>query len=206
MMFDKFSKPNKKLHNIWTKEEIEKIVNNLSDNTDTETRDKAIALLAIRLGIRFIDIKNLKFDNINWAENKICFTQSKTNKYVELPLPEQVGLAIINYIKNARPKSKTKYIFITHDYYHEKLSDSFNIHKYLIDAYEKANVEYLNKDRKGIHLFRHTLASNMLENGIPLDIISSTLGHANSDSSKDYLMISNNLLEKCCLDIPEVVK
>ena len=149
---------------VWTKEEVNKIACNLSEDNSVEIRNKAIVLLAIRLGIRFIDIKNLKFSNIDWTKNKICFIQRKTNKYIELPLPEEVGLALINYIKNARPKSKIKYIFITHNHYRKQLSDSFNCNKYLNKIYEKAEVDYLSKNRKGIHLFRHTLASNMLEN------------------------------------------
>ena len=206
ILFDKFNVSHKKLPVVWTKEEIENIDNNLMNSTPIEKRNKAITLLAIRLGIRFIDIKNLCFDNINWNNNKICFIQRKTSKYLELPLPEDVGIAILDYVKTGRPKSKDKHIFLTHNQYIEPLSDGFNIDDYLIETYKRANIDYKNKLKKGLHTFRHTLASNMLESGIPLDIISSTLGHSNTNSTKVYLGIGYNLLKECCLDIPEVLQ
>lgn len=203
LLLDKIKTPIKKLPTTWNKEELKKIVDNLDDSTGINSRNKAMALIAIRLGIRFIDIKNLKFENINWKENKICFTQIKTNKYLEVPLIEDVGNAIINYVNNYRPKSDLPYIFITHDSYVKKLSDQFSIREYLIDTYKKAKIDYLSKNKKGIHSFRHALASNMLSSGIPLSIISSTLGHSNTNSTKVYFSISYDLLRKCCLDVPE---
>ena len=162
-----------------------------------------MALLTIRLGIRFIDVKNLKFENIDWKDNKIKFIQRKTNAYIELPLSDEIGKAIIKYIKKARPKTKEKYIFVSHDEYVNQLSDSFNIRDYLMDAYKKSGVDYLSKTNKGIHTFRHALATNMLKSGTPLDIISSTLGHLNTNSSKVYIGLDDDLLKSCCLDLKE---
>ena len=113
-----------------------------------------------------------------------------------------MGDAIIEYIKNARPKSDSRYIFITHDEYLTKLSNGFNIRKYLIKTYKISKVDYLSKEKKGIHTFRHALASNMLKKGIPLNIISSTLGHANSNSTKTYLRVDIDKLKECCLEVP----
>lgn len=204
LLIDKMQSPNKKLPETWNKEEIEKIVNSLSESNAIDIRNKAMALLTIRLGIRFIDVKNLKFENIDWEKNVIKFVQRKTNSYIKLPLPEEVGKAIINYIKNSRPNTKEKFIFVSHDQYVRQLSDGFNISDYLIETYKKAGVDYLSKTNKGIHTFRHALATNMLKSGIPLDIISSTLGHSNNNSSKVYISIDDDLLKSCCLSLAEV--
>ena len=185
---------------IWEPEKLEKIVNNLADESDVEKRNKAIVLLAIRLGIRFIDIKNLQFSNIDWENNTITFVQHKTKVEIQLPLFEDVGIAIINYIQNGRPKTESKYIFVTHDDKASKLSDTANVEKYLIKTYQKANIDYLSKARKGIHTFRHTLASSMLKANIPMEIIASTLGHVNIESTKNYLKIDTNSLKKCFLE------
>ena len=90
-----------------------------------------MVLLAIRLGIRSIDIKNLTFSNINWKENTITFVQQKTKVETTLPLLEDVGQAIIDYIKNGRPKVKNKNIFVTHDENGSNITDSMNLTKYL---------------------------------------------------------------------------
>lgn len=200
---DKMKAPVKKIITTWTKDEVESIASSLSEDNDIEIRNKAMALLTIRLGIRFCDVKNLKFENIDWENNKLKFVQRKTNSYLELPLPEEIGNAIIKYIKNARPNTKEKYIFVSHDDRVCQLSDNFNIRKYLLKTYKNANVNYESKENKGIHTFRHALATNMLKSGTPLDIISSVLGHLNENSSKVYISVDNELLKSCCLELED---
>lgn len=151
----------KTLPTIWQKDEIEKIAKNLINDTPINKRNKAMVLLAIRLGIRSIDIKNLTFSNINWKENTITFVQQKTKVETTLPLLEDVGQAIIDYIKNGRPKVKNKNIFVTHDENGSNITDSMNLTKYLKSVYEKSNINFKSKERKGMHNFRHTLASQM---------------------------------------------
>lgn len=202
-LIDKLQVNIKKLPVTWSQDEIEKIVENLPDNTDIEIRNKAMCLLTIRLGIRFIDVKNLQFENIDWNNNIIEFNQVKTGNYLKLPLPEEVGSAIIRYIKEARPNSLEKYIFISHNETVSKLSDSFNIREYLFEAYIKAGINYLSKTNKGIHNFRHALATNMLKNDVPLDIISSILGHEGINSAKTYISLNDKLLEECCIDLED---
>ena len=203
-LIDKLQKDTKKLPITWNQEEIEKIVDALADSTDIEIRNKAMCLLTIRLGIRFIDVKNLKFENIDWQNNLIKFNQVKTNIYLELPLPEEVGRAIIRYIKEARPESTEKYIFITHDNKLSKLSDDYILKKYLLDAYKKSGVNYLSKSNKGIHNFRHALATNMLKNEVPTDIISSILGHVDRNSIRTYISLDDDLLRECCIDVEDL--
>lgn len=193
---------NKNIPKVWTEDDIKKIINNLRSNTPVEKRNKAMVLLAIRLGIRLGDIKNLKFNNINWINNKISFIQNKTLVEISLPLTEEVGNAIIDYIKNGRPKTRSNYIFITHDEKKTKLSSSANIRDYLIETYNLAGVSYNPNERKGMHAFRHSLASNMLKQNIPLNIISSTLGHVNENSTRVYLKVDDTKLIDCCLEVP----
>lgn len=189
-----------KMLTVWSNEEIQKIVNSLSNDNPIEKRNKAIVLLAIRLGIRFIDIKNLEFSNIDWKNNTITFVQHKTKVEIQLPLFEDVGNAIIDYIENGRPKTSLKYIFVTHDEKVDKLNDNTNINSYLIKTYQKANINYLSKTIKGIHTFRHTLASSMLKANIPIEIISSVLGHVNNESTKHYIKIDTDSLKTCYLE------
>ena len=64
-------------------------------------------------GLRISDIKNLKFENIDWKNNIINYTQQKTKETNELPLTNEIGESLIDYINNERPKCESKYIFIT---------------------------------------------------------------------------------------------
>lgn len=74
-------------------------------------RDYAILLLAARLGLRASDIRNLKESDISWETNEIRITQVKTRNPLVLPLPRDVGWAIIDYYKNARPQNDVPELF-----------------------------------------------------------------------------------------------
>ncbi|MCS2388604.1 tyrosine-type recombinase/integrase [Bacteroides thetaiotaomicron] len=76
-------------------------------------RNYAMILLSTRLCMRGSDIVNLEFSNINWDDGYITFMQVKTGIPQSLPIQEEVGIALIDYIKNARPLCNTRKLFIT---------------------------------------------------------------------------------------------
>ena len=94
-----------KLPDKFTAEEIAKIIDAIDTNNPLGKRDYAIVLTAVRLGLRNCDVTTLKFSSIDWNKKEIHLIQQKTGVPLTLPLPEDVGWAIINYIKNGRPKS-----------------------------------------------------------------------------------------------------
>ena len=192
---------NKKIPVVFEENQIQSIITALPNTSPIEKRNKAIVLISIRLGMRIGDVLNLKFENINWIQNEISFIQEKTKIMNQLPLTEEVGNAIIDYVKNGRPKTTLRYIFVTHDEKITKITGSSILNKYLTKVYKISNI---NKDiKKGTHIFRRSLASELLKNESSLKIISSTLGHVNQSSAKNYLKIDNDKLKVCCLEVPE---
>ena len=95
---------------VFTEDETEKILSSFDRENPMGKRNYAIFLLAARMGLRSCDIKALEFSFINWTEKTISFAQKKTKKYLTLPLPDDVGWAIIDYLKNGRPISDSKYV------------------------------------------------------------------------------------------------
>lgn len=82
-----------------------------------ELRDTAIVMLGLRMGIRGIDIVNLKLDNFDWKNKTVSFIQRKNRKAITLPLPTDVGNSVYKYISSGRPESATSgngYVFIRH--------------------------------------------------------------------------------------------
>lgn len=193
-----------KLPTVFSTEDVSKIVNYMKthNNTNIQKRNHAMLILAIRYGMRISDIKNLKFENINWEENYIGFNQVKTGNYMKLPLTNEVGNFIIDYIKNSRPSSLENYIFLRYTFPHIKISGQNNIREYIIKICQKLNIDLSNKEKIGIHCFRSTLASNMLKNEIPVNIISQILGHENTDTTSVYIRIDENRLKDCFLELP----
>ena len=183
---------------VFSEDEVEKILSSFDRENPIDKRNYAIFLLAARMGIRSCDIKALEFSFINWTEKIISFTQKKTQKYLILPLPDDVGWAIIDYLKNGRPISDSKYIFIQHTPPYGQYSDLRNV---LVKQMRKAGIETPANKRIGMHCFRHSLATTMLENGVPLPVISQTLGHADISSTEVYLRINISQLRLCALEV-----
>ena len=183
---------------VFTEDEIEKILSSFDRENPRGKRNYAIFLLAARMGLRSCDIKALEFSFINWTEKTLAFTQKKTKKYLTLPLPDDVGWAIIDYLKNGRPISDSKYVFIQHKPPYGQYTDLRNV---LVKQMRKAGIETPANKRIGMHCFRHSLATTMLENGVSLPVISQTLGHADIASTEVYLRINVSQLKLCALEV-----
>lgn len=187
-----------RLPTVFTEDEIEKILSSFDRENPMGKRNYAIFLLAARMGLRSCDIKALEFSFINWTEKTLAFTQKKTKKYLTLPLPDDVGWAIIDYLKNGRPISDSKYVFIQHKPPYGQYTDLRNV---LVKQMRKAGIETPANKRIGMHCFRHSLATTMLENGVSLPVISQTLGHADIASTEVYLRINVSQLKLCALEV-----
>jgi len=87
----------------------------LEDQPDSlvDKRDKAVCLLALHVGLRSGDIRNLKFSDIDWEKGTVAIRQNKTNVPLYMPLDNETQNAIIDYVLNERRDCKTEYIFIT---------------------------------------------------------------------------------------------
>lgn len=179
-------------------EELKKIFKILESETKRNKKIKLILLLAIKYGLRIGDIKNLKFENIDWKNMRINIVLSKTKKESSYPMLPDVYSALVDYIKNSRPESKEKNIIVRDDGTLYGLS--FNFHNDLTTLFEKAGINYRNKKR-GIHSMRHTLASRLLKENIPLPIISKVLEHSNKATTTIYTKVDENKLKECCLSL-----
>jgi integrase len=154
-----FSK-REKLPSVYNADEIKRIEDAVGQSSSVGKRDYAILLLATRLGLRSSDIAELTFGNLDWGQNIICLTQSKTKKVIELPLLADVGEAIINYLKYGRPVSDLQQVFLT------ACAPYRPINRLVINGAVSRTIIASGVDitgRKfGPHAMRHTLASQLL--------------------------------------------
>lgn len=190
---------------VWTHEELKQLIGAIDRGSPKGRRDYAIILIACRLGLRCTDIKNLCFENFNWAEKKLCFTQSKTGQPIELPLVPDVGWAVIDYLKYGRPKVDSSRIFVRHMAPFLPFAEGDHLDQ-LIRAYMvKAHIPMRGKHR-GMHSLRHTMASVLLEKDTPLPVISDIIGHLDTNSTAIYLKADMERLAECPLDFEEVIR
>ncbi len=180
-----------------TQEEEKTLVNQLPNESK---RDQAIILLALRLGLRQVDIINLKFSEIDWLNDRIVLIQKKTGRPLVLPLLNDVGNTIMDYIITERSKVRNDYpyIFLRQQAPHKKLSSTYAINKAMLT---KTNLQLKHGKKLGIHLYRHTIAYRLLENNVPLQVITDVLGHSNSEADKPYLSLNESMMKSCALDL-----
>ena len=190
---------------VWTHEELKQLVGAIDRESPKGRRDYAIILIACRLGLLCTDIKNLCFENFNWTEKKICFTQSKTGQPMELPLVPDVGCAVIDYLKYGRPKVDSSRIFVRHMAPFLPFAEGDHLDQLIRTYMVKAHIPMRGKHR-GMHSLRHTMASVLLEKDTPLPVISDIIGHLDTNSTAVYLKVDMERLAECPLDFEEVIR
>jgi site-specific recombinase XerD len=188
----------------WETENVKKLLNSIDRGHPKGKRDYAILLIVTRLGLRVSDIRSLELSSLNWSRNSICLTIQKTKKVIELPLLDDIGWAIIDYLKNGRPKTKCTRVFVRHRAPYDAVGENENFYRELHRYMQVAAITPPVGMHCGLHSLRSTLARKMLETGAPLPVISETLGHTNINTTSIYLKIDLDGLKKCPLDPEEV--
>lgn len=189
---------------VWDQELVVRLLSAVDRSSAKGKRDYAILLLACRLGLRAGDIRTLKLDALRWAESAIEITQSKTATPLRLPLTNEVGEALIDYLKSGRPQTTYREVFL-------KVIPPFdpfpeNSHLYQIVTYWRrlAGITFRSPQRRGIHSLRHTLATRLLEKGIPFTTIAEIMGHTSLESTRIYAKADVEALRGVALDPEEV--
>lgn len=190
------------LPSTYTDEEIKRILNAIDRSSASGKRDYAMILMLVCLGMRAGDVVSLQFSEINWEESTINITTNKNGKNLQFPLFNDIGNAIIDWLRNGRRKSDLPYIFLPiKGYIHPITSGCLNaaLNKYIT----KAGINIAGR-RHGTHSMRHSLATRMITNGEGLPVISEILGHGDTQVTTVYTSIDIESLRKCCLEIPPV--
>jgi len=163
-------------------------------------RDKAIILLALRTGLRAVDIVRMRLSDIDWVNDAISITQAKTKIAFKIPLTADVGNVLSDYILNERPKTDNPCVFLRLCGPFRPLTDHSACYGLVRKAFRHAGIR-LGGERKGIHIMRHSLASRMLSKGVAVTTISSMLGHSNKSSTDVYLQTDEARMRACALGI-----
>jgi len=185
-------------HLAW--DEITKILDKIDRSTDAGKRNYAIILLAVRTGMRAIDIANLRLKDIDWRNGTIQVMQQKTGLPVILPLIKDAGEAIKEYILKARPVCELDYVFTKLHAPYAKISGGYSIAGMFKSYQAKAGIERKPKDGKGFHALRRSMGRHMASAGVPVTTIAQVLGQSTINATKQYISFDNDNLKNCALD------
>jgi len=191
------------LPDVLTDDDVERIVATVDRSTPVGRRDRAVLLLAARYGLRPCDIRQLTLDHIDWRQARIEIRQAKTGRPLVLPLLPDVADALSTYIRDGRPPSLSRAIFIRHRAPFEPFVAQNNLSTIMRAALHRAGLAD-RPGRRGLYLFRHTLATRLLAAGHPIKTIADVLGHASTDTTYGYARIELSNLRTVAIAEAEV--
>jgi integrase len=190
------------LVSAYSYEEIQRIIQEIDRNSTIGKRDYAIIMLTLNTGLRGIDVRKLKLQDIDWYENTLNIIQSKTGKSLKLPLKGCVCNALAEYILHARPKTTIQNIFVRNiapfDALNYTTALDAIIRRYCIKA--KISKEHL----RSFHSLRRSVGTWMAEEEVPIHTISQILGHADMNSSKPYLSFNQKQMYACAMGFEDI--
>ncbi|MHB8278258.1 MAG: tyrosine-type recombinase/integrase [Candidatus Humimicrobiaceae bacterium] len=167
-------------------EQVKRILEACDQETAIGQRNYAILLLLARLGLRAGEIVNMELEDINWESGEIM-VRGKSSREQKLPLPDEVGKAIAAYIRYCRPRCcSLRKVFICMKAPRHGFLSSASVCTIVRQSLKDAGIEM---DFKGAHLFRHTLAINMLSGGATIKEIGQILGHQLPAATEIYAKV-----------------
>jgi site-specific recombinase XerD len=177
---------------------VQRVLSRCDRRTAIGRRDYAILVLLARLGLRAGEVAALNLEDIDWEAGQLAI-RGKGGRSAQMPLPADAGEAIAAYLRNGRPRCSSRRVFIRAKAPLTGFASSVAICVVVEQALKKAGVE---SARKGAHLFRHTLACDLLRQGCSLDEIGELLRHQSPGTTAIYAKVDVTALHSLALPWP----
>lgn len=179
-------------------DQIQRVLDACDRETASGKRDYAILLLLARLGLRAGEVVALTLDDIDW-ETGVITVRGKGKRVTQMPSPVEVGAAIADYIRQTRPACSSRRVFIREKAPLVGFANSIAICSLVNRALKRARIE---SAYRGSHLFRHSLATEMLRQGASLPEIGDLLRHRRPDTTAIYAKVDLVSLRSIALPWP----
>ncbi|EJC82666.1 site-specific recombinase XerD [Rhizobium leguminosarum bv. trifolii WSM2297] len=178
-------------------------VQNVLDACDRTTamghRDYAVLMILAKLGLRASEVATLNLDDIDWQSGTIL-VHGKGRRQATMPLRHDVGTAIVAYIRHGRPASSCRRVFLRTLAPHVGFASGCAITMIAKQALERAGID--GYAHHGAHLFRHSLATDLLRSGASFAEIGQLLRHRSIDSTRIYAKLDIEKLRELSLPWP----
>lgn len=191
----------KVLPTVYTVEEIKKAEQVIDPSTETGRRDKAMILLATRMGMRAGDIAKLKKDEVDFFTGYLHFIQEKTLVPLTLQMPDEVIRALRTYLDNQKTVFQDDYVFHSMSAPYGRVTSG--IIRHAVKRYLTAAGIDISHRKHGPHAFRSSLASSMVNDGGSYETVRRILGHTNPDIIKHYARSDVENLRLCSIEPPQ---
>lgn len=183
--------------------QLQSVLDACDRTTSAGRRDYAILLLLARLGLRAHEVSKLSLDDIDWDSGVISVT-GKAGTQSVLPLPCDVGAAITDYLVNDRRSSASRQVFLRLETPKVGFPTATGIILVTTRALKRAGITGIANVRS--HVFRHTLATDMVRSGATLNEIGQILRHLSHDTTRIYAKVDLPRLRLLSLPWPEAAR
>lgn len=174
------------------------------DQSAIGRRDYAILMLLSTYGLRAGEITSLRLEDIDWKHSRLHVRHSKTGAHSTLPLLSEPGEAILDYLRDGRPETGHRELFIRSRAPYRAFARGSSLYTLISRRLAMAGVTPTGK--KGPHAFRHARAVTLLRAKVSLKLIGDVLGHRSTHSTGAYLKLATEDLRSVALEIPAEVR
>lgn len=184
-------------------EDVLRVLGAMPRDAATGRRDYAMLMMLATYGLRVGDVAALRLDDVHWRDAKIAFHMGKNGRRLALPLIDSVGDALVDYIQNDRPRCEHREVFLSlHSPSHPLSAD--RITQIAGAALERVGVK--RSPGMACHTFRHSLATQLVRQGVKLKTVGDCLGHDSSETTFVYTKLAVEDLRSVSLDPREVLR
>jgi site-specific recombinase XerD len=166
--------------------QLQQVFQSCDQSTATGRRDYAVLMLLSRLGLRANEVATLTLDDFDWRSGQFSI-QGKGGQRATMPLTPDVGAAIAAYLRDGRPVSDSRQVFLRAYAAHVGFPSATGIGDIARRAFKRAGVNGL--AHHGSHVFRHSLATELLRSGATLTQVSQVLRHKDHNTTRIYAKV-----------------
>jgi integrase len=177
--------------------EIDELLRSFDQPFASRRRAYAMVRCLIDLGLRTREVIKLRLEDINWHDGTISLVGTKTRRADTLPLPAATGQAIASYLREERPSTSNRALFVRHVAPYDTPIEQGTVKRAVVNAYRRCGWT-----RSGVHILRHSVASRLLRAGAPMKDIADVLRHRSLDTSAIYVKIDFTRLAAVALPWP----
>lgn len=163
-------------------------------------RDRAVLLLIATLGLCNKEVRCLALKDVRWLEGAIHLPWTKAARARAVPLPKKMGEALADYVLHERPALAVPQVFLRHKAPSGPFTTSGAVANIVRRHLKRAGIA---SAHRGAHLLRHSLATRLVNEGVPIKAIADVLGHVSINTTAIYTKVDTTHLAAVALPFPE---